>query len=132
MDMKTFISVALAAIVAAVPACTGGAACNVENAPPKRGIEMPDLDMPAGERVEVDLGGYYDLIPGCVEDYRDRGLDVFEAMSADPAAVAVSIAADLTTLEIAALEAADSVRVTVVSIEQEAHRQDFFVRVRAR
>ena len=129
--MKTTISVALAAIVAAVPACTGGAGCNVVNAPPKRGIEMPDLDMPVGNTMEVDLGDYYDLIPGCVEDYRDRGLDVFEAMSADPAAVAVSIAADLTTLEIAALEAADSVRVTVVSIDQD-HRQDFFVRVRAR
>jgi len=128
--MKAIMGVALAAIVAAVPAC-GGAPCNVENAPPTRGVEMPDLDMPVGNTMEVDLGDYYDLIPGCVEDYRDRGRDVFEAMSADPAAVAVSIAADLTTLEIAALVAADSVRVTVVSIDQEAHRQDFVVRVRA-
>ena len=111
MERKMIISVALAAIVAAVPACTGGAACNVENAPPKRGIEMPNLDMPVGNTMEVDLGDYYDLIPGCVEDYRDHGRDVFEAMSADPAAVAV--------------------RVTVVSIDQH-HRRDFFVRVRAR
>ena len=122
------MGVALAAIVANVPACTG-APCNVENAPPKRGIEMPDVDMLVGDTMEVDLGGYYDLIPACVEDYRDHGLEVFEAMSADPA-VAVSIAADLTTLEIAALEAADSVRVTVVSVDQ-AHSQEFVVRVRA-
>ena len=56
MERKTIISIALAAVVAAVPACTGGAGCDVENAPPKRGIEMPDLEMPVGNTMEVDLG----------------------------------------------------------------------------
>ena len=114
--MKAARNIFLAAIVATVPACTGGRRGNVVNAPPKRGIEMPDVDMLVGDTMEISLGDYFGLIPACVEDYRDHGLDVFEAMSADPA-VAVSIAADLTTLEIAALEAADSVRVTVVSVD---------------
>ncbi|MDE2973774.1 MAG: hypothetical protein OXU64_03475 [Gemmatimonadota bacterium] len=130
--MKTMISVALAAVVAAIPVCTG-AMCDIENARLKHGIEIPDLDMLVGETMEVDLGDYYNLIPRCVEDYRDHGLDVFEATSADPAAVAVSIAADLTTLEIAARKAADSVRVTVVGVDHDpGPGHEFVVRVRAR
>jgi len=129
-SLKTIISVALAAVVAGVSACTK--LCDIENTVSSRGIEMPDLDMLVGDTVEVDLGGYYDFNPGCLEAYRDYDRDaaLFEVTSADPA-VAVSIAADLTTLKIAALAAADSVRVTVVSVGPD-HDQEFVVRARAR
>ena len=127
--MRTILSVALAAVVAAVPACTGGASCNTSTGIPLR--EMPDIDMLVGDTMEIPLTGHFSLPPGCVEAYRAHGRDVVEAMSADPA-VAVSIAADLTTLEIAAHESADSVLVTVASVDQAPYGHEFLVWVRAR
>ncbi len=129
MEMRTILSIILAAVVATVPACTG-VECNSSTGIPLR--EMPDVDMLVGATREVPLKGHFSLPPGCVAAYRDHGRVVFEAMSADPGAVAVSIAADLTTLEIAALEAADSVRVTVVPVDHPLDGQEFVVRVRAR
>ncbi len=142
--MKTVASVALAAVVAAVPACWHtGVGCESATGDPLRTDgnrspierELPDRDMLVGDTVEVDLGDYYSLPPECVESYRDDDRDdglvvIFEATSSGPA-VTVWIAADLTTLGIAALEAADSVRVTVVSVLPD-HSQEFVVRVRAR
>ena len=71
---------------------------------------MPDLGMQVGDTVEIFLGDYFSLPPGCVELSRKWGDDIFEASSADPA-VAVSIAANLTDLTVAAVAVADSVRV---------------------
>ena len=127
--MKTIIGVAaLTAIVATVPACTG-AKCYIETGIPLR--EMPDVDMLVGDTKEIPLKGHFSLPPGCVESFRDDGYVIFEARSSDPSAVAVTMA-DLTTLEIVAHEEADSVRVTVVSIDQEPYGHEFVVRVRAR
>jgi len=141
--MKTIIGAALAAVVVAVPACWHtGADCNSATGHPLRTDgnrspierELPDRDMLVGDTVKVDLRGYYRLPPGCVEGFRDDPyhgpIPIFEATSSGPA-VAVWIAADLTTLGIAAREAADSVRVTVVSVLPD-HSQEFVVRVRAR
>lgn len=125
--MRTARSIALAAVaVGTVQGCAGGAApCDAENGLRRYDIkvenghhrlyprEMPDLDMLVGDTVETYLGDYFGLIPGCVELLRDWGDDLFSARAADPSAVAVSIAADLTTLTIAAVNVADSVRVVV-------------------
>ena len=129
MDMKTLISVALAAVVAAIPVCTG-VNCSVETGIPLR--EMPDVDMLVGDTMVVPLKGHFSLPPGCVEDFSDDGrFGIFKATSSDPGAVAASMA-DITTLEIAALDAADSVRVTVVSELNHYAAHEFAVRVRAR
>ncbi|MCE2399191.1 MAG: hypothetical protein J4F34_09240 [Gemmatimonadetes bacterium] len=99
------------------------------NAPPRRGIdEMPDLYMLVGDTTEIELGEYFALNSACVENSRNRGKDVFEVTSSDSAAVAVSLAY-LTTLEIVALELADSVRVTVASIDYDLYGLEFVVRV---
>ena len=127
MDMKTIIVVALAAIVAAVPACTG-VECNTETGIPLR--EMPDVNMLVGDTMVVPLKGHFSLPPGCVEVFSDDGHVIFQATSSDPGAVAASMA-DITTLEIAALDAADSVRVTVVSDFNLYDAHEFVVRVRA-
>ena len=112
--MGTARHIALAAAVAAMPACTGvGVECLYGE--PWR--EMPDVEMLVGDTMEIDLGYHFLSNPGCVEDVRHRAdYDLFEATSHGPA-VAVSIAADKTTLELVALEVADSARVTVVSID---------------
>lgn len=129
MKMKNIIGVALAAIVAATPACTG-AICNVESGTPLWG-EMPDLDMLVGDKVREPLEDYFHIIPRCMAAYRDDGIDAFEATSADPTTVAVSIV-DYATLEIAALKAADSVRVAVAGYSHGTYGHEFLVRVRPR
>ena len=119
--------IALAAAVAgAVPGCTGpeiaeGAPCNVTIGPRHvtydpfwEVIEMPDLEMQAGDTVVTDLRDYYGPVE-CLEYYEEHGWDdiIFEAESSDPAAIALSVAdATLTTV---ALAAADSVRVAVLA-----------------
>ena len=93
--------------------------------------EMPDVDMLVGDTMVVPLKGHFSLPPGCVEILSADGLGIFKATSSDPGAVAASMA-DITTLEIAALDAADSVRVTVVSELNLGAAHEFAVRVRAR
>jgi len=127
--MRTILSVALAAVVAAVPACTGGEPCDTATGIPLR--EMPDVDMRVGDTMEIPLKGHFSLPPGCVASAPED--TIFETTSANPAAVAVSMA-EITTLEIAALEVADSVRVTVGAIffAPDGDGHEFLVRVRAR
>ena len=111
--MGTARHIALPAVVAAMPACTTGVECVFGE--PWR--EMPDVEMLAGETMEIDIGYHFVSDRGCIEGARRRGnSDLFEATS-HGSEVAVSIADDLTTLELVALEATGSVRVTVVSID---------------
>ena len=121
--MRTAIGIALVAAVATT-ACGGGTpACLVEIGP--WGDEMPDIDMLVGDTVETSLADYF-APADCLEG---SGADIWEFRSSDPAAVAVSIAAEhvLTTV---ALEAADSVRVTVgPTYEGPQFFHDFYVSV---
>ena len=132
MEMKTIIGVATGVALAAAVAT--GTACGTECWVGIPVREMPDVDMLAGDTIDIDLEDYYISGEGCVEALRDYDHDaptLFAAESSDPAAVAVSIADDLTTLEIAALEAADSVRVAVRSAIGTGGGQVFLVRIRA-
>ena len=128
--MKTTTrSIALAAAVATIPACTGGEPCdNVVGSPYPR--EILDVDMLVGDTVEMPLKGHFYLPPECVANHSHPDYAIFEVTSAEPAAVAVSMA-DLTTLAIAALEVSDSVRVTVVGVFHAPDGHRFLVRVRA-
>lgn len=98
---------------------------------------MQNLDMLVGDTVVTPLADHFDP-RNCVEFAGDHSIDIFAATSADPAAVAVSIAADLTTLTIAAVDVADSVRVKVWTLfdDQAAIGRgprffhEFFVQVR--
>ena len=107
--MRTTLNVALIAAVAATAGCGpgGSAPCDVLVGHPVGNPhrEMPDLDMLAGDTVEIPLGRYLSIPPEC------SGNGLLEARSSDPAAVAVWIADDLTTLAVAAVAVADSVRV---------------------
>ncbi len=111
---------ALAAVVAGTTmACTGGdtggAPCESVLHLREQGAlvpglvgRMPDLDMLVGDTVKTPLADHFgpaDCL--ALKDWH------FETSSADPAAVAVSISPDLTTIEIAAHGVADSVRATV-------------------
>ena len=92
---------------------------------------MPDVEMLAGDTIEIPFGDHFLLPAGCVELARELGITLFEATSSDPA-VAVSIAADLTTLVVAATETADSARVTLYYIDfPHSDFHEFTVRVRA-
>ncbi len=113
--MRTARSIALAAVVAgAMPGCAepeimAGAPCQAELGA-SRGTEMPDLEMQVGDTVRSDLEDYF-RPDDCLEGYEERGINVFLAESSDPSAVAVS--AWYNDLEIVAIGATDSVRVTV-------------------
>ena len=104
-----FRHVVLAAAVAATAGC-GAEPCNtaIDGIP---GHEMPDVDMPAGDTIGIPLEDHWNLPAGCVESYKEDGVDIFEAKSSDPA-VAVWIADDFETLVVAAL-GVGSARVTV-------------------
>ena len=108
--MRTARNIALTAVVAATPACTGGAAapCNAEFGP---WGEMPDLEMLAGDTVETSLADHFSPRE-CLEGLMaHNGNSLFAVRSADPAAVAVSVSEHVLTT--VAIEAADSVLVTV-------------------
>ena len=62
--------------------------------------------------MRTSLRNYFNFPTGCVELAKEWDVVIFAAMSAD-SAVATSIADDLGTLEIAAIEATDSARVEV-------------------
>ena len=121
--MRTARSIALAAAVATIPACTGGAPCDTYFGYPRG--EMPDLDMLVGDTVETPLADYWDS-PECI-----FGGLVFEARSSDPAAVAVSVSDTDSVLTTIAIEDTDSVRVTVQSIDS-GLLHEFLVHVRPR
>ena len=112
-------SIALAAIVATT-ACSGGVLCDVEIFAISS-HKMPDLDIQVGDTVATPLEDHFSIPRGCAELSRKWGDTLFTPTSSDPA-VAVSIADDLTTLLIAAVEATDSARVTV---HYSAYRSDF-------
>ena len=131
--MRGVGSIALAAVVAGtVVACTGdtmGAPCEFRLGP-LPDSEMPDLDMLVADTVKASLKDYF-YSRDCIEDAEEHGYSIFAARSADPAAVAVSIA-DVTTLEIAAIDVADSVRVTVAATTTaDPLPHEFLVRVEA-
>ena len=113
--MRTARSIALAAVVAgAVPGCAepeimARAPCEAELGPDWL-TEMPDLEMQVGDTVRSDLEDYFGPVR-CLESYEERGDHALLAESSDPAAVAVS--AWYSDLEIVAIGATDSVRVTV-------------------
>lgn len=112
--MRTARNIALTAVVAATPACTGGAApCEAEFGYPHG--EMPDLYMLAGDTVETPLADHFSR-PDCF-GFFEGGDRTWEVRSADPAAVAVSVSEHV--LMTVAIEAADSVRVTVKGSEEE-------------
>jgi len=112
--MRTARSIALAVAVATTPACTGGyAPCEAEFGYPHG--EMPNLDMLAGDTVETSLADHFSR-PDCFGGF-EGGDRTWEVRSADPAAVAVSVSEHVLTT--VALEAADSVRVTVKGSEEE-------------
>ena len=131
--MRTARSIALAAAVATIPACTRGAPCDAELGP---WGEMPDLDMLVGDTVETPLADYFDP-RNCVEFAASDDLAVFEVRSSDPAAVAASISGN-TVLTTTAVAVADSVRVKVwTTFDDQAARggdplffHEFLVRVR--
>lgn len=120
--MRTAIAIMA---LAAAAACSepGGVPCGVEVG---AWGEMPDLEMHVGDTVEVPLGDHF-RPEGCIELMTDD--DWFWIVrSADPSAVAVSRVG--TALEIAALEVADSVRVTVGAATSAPERlHGFLVRV---
>ena len=123
-------NIALAAVVAAIPACTGGAApCEAEFGYPHG--EMPDLDMLVGDRVETPLADHFSR-PDCF-GFFEGGDRTWEVRSADPAAVAVSVSEHVLTT--VAVEAADSVLVTVKGSEEDMMDpvafHDFYVSVTA-
>ena len=131
--MRTARHIALAAIVAAIPACAGSAPCQGEFGGYPWG-EMPDLDMLVGETVETEVWRHF-LPPDC-QVFFSTG---FMAESADPAAVAVSATDSLLTA--VALAVADSVRVTVWPVIDgpldpqyvaEQYFHEFHVRIRPR
>ena len=113
--MRTARNIALAAVVAgAMPGCTepeimARAPCWAELRA-SRGTEMPDLEMQAGDTVRSGLKDYFHP-DACLEGYEERGDHIFLAESSDPSAVAVSTWYN--DLEIVAIGATDSVRVTV-------------------
>ena len=122
--MRAARHVALAAAVAATPACAGPAPC----APGFNRLgEMPDLDMFVGDTVETPLEDYFAPRP-LAECSRGE----FVASSTDSAAVAVSVSGILLTT--AAFAVADSVRVTVKSTraldDDDPDYHEFLVRVR--
>ena len=115
--MRKAGSIALIALVAAVSACSEGAGCDAEFGPFQEInddytigdiYEMPDLEMTIGETVKTPLADYYGP-EECGRRYYHS--EFMKATSADPSAVAVWISdARLVT---AALDVADTVRVTV-------------------
>ncbi len=106
--MRTTIGIALAAALVETTACRGGSPpCFLELGP--WGDEMPDLEMLVGDTVEVDLGDHFS--PHDCINYEDNRS--FAARSSDPSAVAVSVSSNSAVLTTAALDVADSVRVTV-------------------
>ena len=86
-------------------------------------VEMPDLELHVGDTVETDLRDYFQPSV-CIPGY-----ELWHVTSADSAAVAVSIARG-EALVVVALEAADSVLVTVGPAEP-ASDLEFFVSVSA-
>ena len=110
--MRKLRSIALAALVAAVAACTstGGAPCNVEFGPYGDDVvsgsiyEMPDLDMVVGDTVKTPLRDYYGP-EGCMRE------EVFSLSSSNPGSVAVWVSDS--RLVTVAIGIADTVRVTV-------------------
>jgi len=137
--MRTARSIALAAVVATIPACGGTAPCVAEFGPwyagmPDRMDGMPDLEMLVGDVVETPLADHFrptECLEGLLEGYGDS---LFEARSADPAAVVVSHSGGVLTT--VAHEVADSVRVTV-TVSKDAIGEvpsafhDFYVSVTA-
>lgn len=110
--MRIAIGIALAGVVATMPACVGDPPpCEAEFGP---WGEMPNLDMLVGDTVETSLADHFfptDCLQGFIADLGDS---LFAAGSADPA-VAVSVSrAVLTTV---AIEEAEAVRVTVTVSE---------------
>lgn len=128
--MKAILGVAfILATVEYCPGCVPDAPCNRVGFPVR---EIPDVDMRVGETMEQSLKGHFSLPPECVAEYRHPDYAIFEVTSSDSAAVAVSMA-DLTTVEIVALEVTESVRVTVVGVDHDpGHSREFLVRVWAR
>ena len=129
LKMKAVMGVAL--ILATVEYCPG---C-VPDPPPCIDLgfpmrEIPDFVMPVGDTMLISLEeDYFDLPPECLAEYSHPDDPFFEVASSDSASVAVSMA-DLTTVEIVALEArvTYSARVTVVAVDQ-GGRQEFLVGV---
>ncbi len=126
-------SIALAAVVAGtmlgcVTEPEPGEPC-VTDFTPWNGKEMPDRDMQVGDTAVAFLADHFLPSPAgiCM-----RGGE-FEASSSDPSAVAVSVPDTL--VMIVALDAADSVRVTVKATSPAAPGptgHEFLVRVRPR
>ena len=131
VEMKAILGVALIlATVEYCPGCVRDAPCIDRVGFPVR--EIPDVDMRVGDTMEQSLKGHFSLPPECVAEYRHPDDAIFEVTSSDSAAVAVSMA-DLTTVEIVALEVTESVRVTVVGVDHDpGHSREFLVRVWAR
>lgn len=127
--MRTARNIALVVAVATMAACTGGPApCGAEFGDPHG--EMPDLYMLAGDTVETSLVDHFSA-PDCSRFY-EGGDETWEVRSADPAAVAVSVSEHVLTT--VAIEAADSVRVTVKAEEDRFDPvafHEFFVSVTA-
>ena len=128
-EMRTAGHIALAAVIATIPACSeGGAPCEAEFGP---WGEMPDVDMLVGDTVETSLKDYFSPV-GCFKFYANDDR-VWVIRSADPAAVAVSVSGGVLT--IAALDVADSARVEVGTdlLDGESRPpHEFYVRVRPR
>ena len=123
--MKTIVSsIALAAVVATMPACNDDDDSGVCDEPVHALLEMPDIDMLVGDTVKTFLHAYFDAL--C-----HYGEISFTARSTDPA-VASSIS-EADTLTIVAVAEADSVRVdvTATDIRGGSAFHDFFVRVEA-
>lgn len=123
------VNITLVAAVATTAATAGcGADCGAELGPRLVSppaidlVEMPDLELHVGDTVETDLRDYFQPSV-CIPGY-----ELWHVTSADSAAVAVSIARG-EALVVVALEAADSVLVTVGPAEP-ASDLEFFVSVR--
>ena len=131
--MRTARSIALMAVVAAL-ACAedgGGVPCNVESGHPYdlEDRRMPDVEMRVGDTVAVRLDDHFFLRKDCLELARSHSdYALFEAEAASEA-VAVWLEDDLTTLMIAAVEVADSVRVVVTNIDFWDYPLEFLVSV---
>ena len=134
--MKTARSIALAAVVATIPACSGGIPCDAVLSGYPYG-EMPNLDMLVGDTVETVVWRHF-VPPNC-QASKGSVQTGYMARSSDTAAVAVSIPDSLLTT--AAVGVADSVRVTVWTLydgytewptHEGPHFHEFHVRVRPR
>lgn len=125
--MKLIASIVLAAAVAGAMACGEPAGSTCEDVGPVTLNEMPDLDLAVGDTAKTSLleAPYFGRVCSLLTELR------FEAQSADPAAVAVSVSDSILTT--VAVGVADSVRVNVIAIATAGNSppHEFLVSVRA-